>query len=374
MTSLTYLVKVGQLSDVPIDDVKNHLKQSYEFILSSKKRDGSFQKQGLGPIGSIWLTASVVNCLHQISGNDSLLKVDEKHIREGLTFLKRQQNVSSGSFVEFGDDKEVDVSLTAYVAVAFLQSTELRNEFSDVISKLLGFIDSNVISLKNNREIAISTYTMTLAKLTSEARVLIDFLKNAAVTEQGMVHWNFNSTSSGSIDEQIEIASYALLSFLSSDEKAHTLQIMLWIVSQLNFGTKGIAKPEALIVSRALAEFAKKYPSSKNSIDLTFNFKSDSKNFHLASDDFTFVLTSNTRKLEMSANGTGIALVNIYTRFETKINNIKDIFLLDVNVNQPEKQDSLHLSICINVKHDENDEQRHDMKMNSVLEIELPAG
>lgn len=374
MASLQYLIGVGQLTDVTIDDVKKYFKDGYEFILNRKKLDGSFQKQGLGPIGSVWLTASVVNCLNHISGNESLLDVDKKHIREGLNFLKRQQNVSSGSFIEFGDDHESDVALTAFVGIAFLESTEFLVEYSDVISKLSSFIDSNVIQLKDNRETAISAYAMTVAKRVTAAKDLIESLKGAAVIEQGMIHWNFNSTSRGSIDEQLEIASYVLLSFLSRGEKEQTLQIMLWIVSQLNSENRNVAKQESLVVGYVLAEFAKQYPASKNSVDLVFDFKSDSKKFHLESDEVTFEIPSNVRNIEIQANGSGYALVNIYTRFDIKIDNFKDIFLLDVNVNRQERENSLHLTICTSVKPDENDERRNEARINGILEIELPAG
>lgn len=381
MTSLKYLFDVDQLSDVTIDDLKKHLSNGYQFILNRRNLDGSFQKQGLGPIGSIWLTASVVNCLNQLSGNPSFFEVDEKLIREGLNFLKRQQKFGvfdgvdvTGSFVEFGARDEADVILTALVAIAFLENKAFRSEYSDVIRSAVSFVDSNVLLMKNTRDIAISAYALTLANQTNDSRTMIVYLKNQAVTEHGMIHWNFNSTSSGSIDEQIEIASYALLSFLHCGEEKLTLQIMLWIVSQLNSNNRNVVKQESLVVGRALAEFTKKYPASKNAIDLTLELGSEIKKFYLESDHFMFEIPSKVRNVNIAANGTGFASVNIYIKYDIELEDLKDSFVVDVKVNQQEREDSLHLTICTSAKPDENDDQGSETRLNGVLEIELPDG
>lgn len=381
MTSLKYLVEVDQLSGVTIDDVKKHLKSGYQFILDRKNLDGSFQKQGLGPVDSIWLTASVVNCLNRLSGNGSLLEVDGKHIREGLNFLKRQQKFAvvdnkniTGSFIEFGASNEADVSLTAFVAIAFLENTELESEYSDVVRSALDFIVGNVYLMKNNRDIAISTYAVTLAKRTDDAEPMINNLKSTAAIEQVMIHWNFDSSSSGSTDEKVEIASYVLLSFLLIDEKAFTIQIMLWIVSQLNSNERNVVRQESLVVAHALAEFSKKYPASKNSIDLDLQLESESKKFHLESDNFSFELLPNVRNVYINANGTGFASVNIYTKYDNVIDDFKDNLAMDVKVNHQEREDSLHLTICTSTKPDDDDDQDSHDKLSGSLEIELPAG
>jgi A-macroglobulin TED domain len=218
LISVQFLRTANQLKDET--EVDNLLAINYKSILERRNSDGSFSFKGYGRHKSIWLTSLVAKCLGQ-RGNLSV--AEESHLKSALDFLKKHQLPSnsvgtdekdlSGSFVDFGDEKKLEISLTAFVLTAFLENPNYAKTYKDTVEKALDFIDRHIVLLINNYEISLCAYVFTLAEHGS-AKYLVQHLKHHAIVENDKKHWNVNEDKKvANLLEEIELACYAFLAF-----------------------------------------------------------------------------------------------------------------------------------------------------------------
>lgn len=401
MVSMRYLLMMDQKTTINRTSIIDHLKNGYNQIAERRQSDGSFQFKGHSRYKSIWLTAYIAKCLGQVSQVD-VISVNETYIKDALTFLKSQQypdntydsNKKSiaGGFIEFGEDKNnltVDLTLTAFVVISFLENPKHAKEFKSVIDRALLFLDKNVAT--STYELALSAYALSLANH-NDANDLLNALKVYAKRESNQIYWEVgfddNKTSSHTeLSEQIEIASYALLAFLNSKDKilyeADCRSIMLWIVSQITENDGAFSKKDSVVTAQALAEVAKIYFSCAVNLSLILFYGNgkqtplqiDKSNSYLSQN---FNLPSNIRDIQLKANGTGFVLLEMYMNYDTIVENFKNPFFLSVTVESSSTEDNLHLTVCTNVKADDGTEEdsdnEDDEEDEATMEVKLPSG
>ena len=386
MSSLSNLPQIGQLKNEDIPVVNDYIKTAYEQILMRRNSDGSFGFKGRGKVESIWLTSHVVQCIGQIKSLNANVNV----VTDALKFLKKQQklpndkdakNVSlTGGFVEFGAEPCVDIVLTSFVLISFLENPKFSGTHKDVIDKALKFIGENIAKINNFHEVSIAAYALVLAKH-EEAKNLVNYLDSQVVVEGDKAFWNYEAGKSSNDSIKLEIAAYALLAYLRMGRETESLPVMLWIVSQLNLVQQKTESHAFAVAYQALAEFSKIHSEVQNEIDLTLHFNDQKKSFHIGKIESTFEnifqLPSNVRDVTIFANGTGFVSLEFLIKYDRKFSEFKDSFIISTAVN-PSDDDNLHLTVCASLKIDEDEvdsESADEVKsMNAILQIELPPG
>lgn len=391
MISAKYFTAINQLSTINQTQVDLHLKTGYERILSRKYADGSFQFLGNSRYKSIWLTAYVAKCLTQVEG---IMFIDANHIKTAFDFLKKYQSPShqvttnkkniSGGFIEFGVERKAGIVLTAFVAISFLENSKFISDYRDVVDKALNFIDRNLNYITSNYEFAISAYALALGKHDS-AKLFLDHLSKKAKNRDGKKFWNVNfdddkNKVSNDISDKIEIASYALLSFIKARRESEVRPIMLWIISQIQQNDGAFSKKDSVVTAQALSEIASIYFTSEVNIDLALFYESNERtDIHIdnsnAKNPINFNLPTSTRGLTVAANGTGFVLLEVLYNYEQTIGDFSERFALQVTVKTSDDEKVLHLTICTALKIDEDIGDASNMKIsNAMMEVKLPSG
>jgi hypothetical protein len=366
MVWLKYLTTVNQVSSKDEPKVKRFLEDGYQAIMDRRNEDGSFRYAGKALIESVWLTALVVKCLGQV---ENLIAVNETVIKEAFEFLKDKQN-DSGSFVDDGKN------ITAFVVISFLENSKNVASYKDVIDKALSYIDLNVNNMKSNYDIAIALYALSLGNHRSKSSLLSSLVyEEKKIGDE--IFWEIETSNeekkslSSDIKEKVKIASYALLAYLKNGNEFETkaLAIMMWITAQDQRYFQDLS-----VVAQALSEISKVFFSSTMNMNLNvanLEFHIDNSN---ALKPLKFDLAPNTRSITIRADGTGFALLEISYQYETVIEQIKDAFVLAIEVKLADDKKRLGLTIAVNIKDDDENEENIEEKMGSKMEIEFPLG
>jgi CD109 antigen len=352
-------------------------------MLERKNSDGSFKLWGYEKSDSIWLTAYVLKCLGHVK---HLIPINDVHIHEAMNFLKSKQS-ANGSYREHGplSNRRIqggltdNVALGAYVAIAFLENPDYNFKYQNVIDKALDFTDKNVISMQDNYVIAISTYALVLGKHKS-AKTLLDHLKLLAVVEEDLMYWEkevglsrSESTDAG-LPIKIETAAYALLAFSKFGDEISALAIMKFLVSKRNAEGGFYSTQDTVIGLQALAEIAKIHYTSNVNMHIKLSFASEKKIFevtnsnNLALQNFEF--PNQIRSVTVNANGTGKAILNIWSTFNMNSFVPSKAFKLSLTVLAAKNGGIFYLTACVKYLPNEN----HVVSNMAVMEIALPSG
>lgn len=395
MVSVKYLTTINTISTTDKTRLETLFADGYNALKERNVADGSFNFKGYSKLESVWLTAYVCKCLNLVATTNNAIAFDSNLIKNAFEFLKRQQipegifdlNKKSlaGSFIDFGNEHKPNFFLTSFVVISFLENENYASQYKDVIDKALNFIDRNFMFVQTNYEFAIICYALALAKHPTTDGCMLH-LRNKATVVEDKTFWELHfdeekKNITSSITDKIEIASYALLSFLQQSAKdTEVLPIMMWIIANVKQNDGAFSKRDSVATAQALAEAARIYFSSKIDVDLSLSFNNDGhKKIHVDQlQPVTFNLPQNVRDIVFHANGTGFVLLEVEYSFETAINEFTDYFELSVDVKS--HGDMLHLTISANIKPDEdqnddgNVEDENEKDSKTVMEIQLPEG
>lgn len=339
MISLKYLSQTDQLKSITKAQLEKHLKDAYKYLIERRNLDdGSFNFKGHGKLKSIWFTAYVVRCLGQMI---DMMEIDETYIKTALDFLQAQQIPAdiggslTGGFVEFGNNGKADIALTAFVVIAFLENSGRFKGYEDVSKNALTFIDHHISSMKSNYDIAISCYALSLAKH-EEANTLLQFLKARKMEKDGKQFWelsfnNENKSLHWDNSDQIEMVSYALLSFIKAGEQEEILPIIMWLISQIKLKGVSLTKKDPAIVANALAEVARIFFSSTIDMDIALHHSRDEETtIHVdksnALSPIRFEMPPSVRDIFIQANGTGFVMLETLYSYDTFVDKFEESF------------------------------------------------
>lgn len=380
MLSLRFLSDVNQ---APSSDIQGYLQTGYKYIQDRRNTDGSFSFEGHGIFKSMFSSAYVIKCLSQLS---SLITINVQHIKDAASFLKQHQGPEglvdanqrslAGCFidVDVGGEQNSGIYLTAFVAISFLENSNLTEPYKEVVDKALAYLNRNTMFMTRNLDVAITAYAMALANHNT-AEALLSHLKSKMVAEQDKHYWNVDDDNSGDFSTRLEIASYAVLADLKTNQEPEVMPIMMWIVSQINQNEGKIPT----VAYQALAEVTKVFFHSEARMDLHISFGSSrSLEIHIdkSKTSENFELPSDVRNFSIQSKGTGFATLQISCKYDTIIEEVSDKFSLSIAVNPTGDEKLLHLTISTSYKIDDDDEEMENLRKESkaVMEVELPRG
>ncbi|XP_048253381.1 CD109 antigen-like isoform X2 [Haliotis rufescens] len=338
-----YLNAVNRMTNEIEDKAVKNMKYGYQRELTYMRDDGSFSAFGQSdPSGSIWLTAFVMKCFSQARGQ---ITVDGKVMSKAFAWIKTGQN-NDGTFRVVGKviHKEMlggssaGKSLTAFIYIAlkesesFLAETD-KSSLTKAVSYLEGLVNKN--ELTTTYEMAIVAYALKLAGSSLADGVLQKLEGRTKPWEKTVEpvnsgdekvarHMMYRPPDASASD--IETWSYVLLAYAHGQDIALGRPIMKWLLTQQN-GQGGFRSTQDTVLGlQALAEYAALvYTSPQTDITLMVKANTPSgiqtetllvkKNKLLWLQ--SYVCPEDTTSLELTATGSGLAVVKILWQYNT---------------------------------------------------------
>ncbi|KAJ6643551.1 CD109 antigen [Pseudolycoriella hygida] len=380
---LAYLTKVGRLT-APIEkQLINYLEVGYQGELCYLHPDGSFSAFGKSDSsGSSWLTAFVVRIFIQAA---EFITIDNGVITKALEWLKSLQK-SDGSFPEPGRVIHTDmqgqsskgVALTAYVIIAFAQNEANAKKYADVISKALSYVKTTLDSFTDLYSLSIACYAAHLANHPSKT-AFMQKLDKLAKVQGDLKYWEKVKLASPSDpwcqppSVNVEITSYALLSYIKAGRIVDGLPIMKWLLSQQS-STGGFSSTQDTVMGiTALATFAGEI-SGGNVMSCTIRHGSGQSTIQLNKENALLLqsveLPRTTKSVSLKCSGNGFSLAQLSYQFNLNSAEQSPRFKLSAVVDKSSNDYHLVLNICTSFISGADG----DKSNMAVIEAELPTG
>uniref|UniRef100_A0A3B3QBB7 Uncharacterized protein n=1 Tax=Paramormyrops kingsleyae TaxID=1676925 RepID=A0A3B3QBB7_9TELE len=257
---LHYLKATNQLTPATHEKATGFLKSGYQRQLNYKHHNGAFSTFGSGS-GNNWLTAFVAK---SFTSAQEFIYIEPKQMKEAHSWLFTTQK-PDGCFLTVGklfnnrmkggvDD---DVTLTAYITAAFLESKMSPQDAA--VNRSLACLRSDSSYLTNTYTTALLAYTFSLAGDQEKRAQLLDHLKKIA-SDKGGLHWS-QSSSEKSEALSVEISSYVLLAVLAtspltSTDLGYATKIVQWLVRQQNEYGGFSSTQDTVLALQALSVYA----------------------------------------------------------------------------------------------------------------------
>ncbi|GLG95490.1 uncharacterized protein GBIM_02438 [Gryllus bimaculatus] len=382
---IDYLRNTRQLTPAVEHKATRYMETGYQQELTYRREDGSFSAFGNNDNhGSTWLTAFVAKSFHQAM---PYITVEERIIHEALQWLANNQ-AANGSFPEVGKVSHKDmqggaangVALTAYTLIAFLENKNSTSLYRNTINKALDYVVKNLNGLEDVYAISICTYALHLADHTSKT-LAFNLLESKANTTSNMKWWNKVDSDPGNPwnnlpnSVNIEMTSYALLSYLKRGLIQDSLPIMRWLVSQRNDAGGFASTQDTVIGLTALAKLAEQIVSDSTSMTLTFNQGSSVlANININNGNLMILqkheVSPKVREIEISATGTGFAVIQVSYQYNVNVTGAWPRFTLDPQVDKNSDHNHLQLTICSGFVGSKDGNESN----MAVMEVTLPSG
>lgn len=375
---LDYLSESGTIAETFKTKAINFLSSGYQNQLKYKRSDGAFSVWGESHAGSTFLTAFVAKSLKIAA---KYITVDKAVVNGAFDWLVRKQS-PDGRFPEVGTIFHADMqgglltaktsyALTSYVLIAFGENEEVRTKYKPVVQKTAQYLLNNLPKINDVYDLSMATYAMSLIKHPSR-RNFLDKLVEKAIFDKNVTerYWNRSPVD-------VEVAGYALLSYIENDMFVDATPIMRWLNRQ-RYGRGGYPGTQDTFVGlKALAKFAAKVSGSRNNYRVTLY---DTTNWRIikkfdmdnrkAMTIQQFDIEKNIRKMRVDVDGIGNGFFQIAYQYYLNMQVAKPSFNLSVNMLNTTTYNVQHLDICVNYDQKEA-YQRSNM---ALVEIFLPSG
>ncbi|XP_011302420.1 CD109 antigen isoform X2 [Fopius arisanus] len=384
---LNYLKNTNQLTQAIQGKAMRYLEVGYQQELTYRHKDGSFSAFGESDeSGSTWLTAFVAKSFKQAS---EYITVEDRIINEALLWLSEVQ-ASNGSFPEVGRVSHKDMqggaskglALTAYTLTAFLENPEAQSKYRNTINKGVDYIVRNMEGLDDLYALSICVYVLNLAKHPYEDAAF-GRLEFKATTKEDMKWWNktvdkddknpwFNALPR-SVD--VEMTSYTLMTYLRRNLVSDAIPVMKWLVKQRNPEGGFSSTQDTVVGIYALSKLAERLLTKENNIAITINYEGGGRSTMNINGANAMILQKHllprkTRVVNITASGTGFAVIQVSTQFNLNVTGAWPLFTLDPQVDKNSNENHLQLSICSGfVPTKESNESNM-----AVMEVSLPSG
>ncbi|KAM0733061.1 CD109 antigen [Formica fusca] len=383
---LNYLKNTNQLTQAVQSKALKYLDTGYQQELTYRHTDGSFSAFGMSdPSGSTWLTAFVVKSFKQAA---EYITVEDRIINEALEWLSNNQ-APNGSFPEVGKVSHRDMqggaakglALTAYTLIAFLENEDSVGKYRNTINKAVDYIVRNMEGLNDTYALSLCAYALNLGKHPYETSAF-NFLESMAMTKQGIKWWskaipkddkNPHYSLPRSVD--VEMTSYALLSYLRRNLVADAIPVMKWLVKQRNTEGGFASTQDTVIGLQALAKLAEKLSKDTSSVRIAFKYGRDGQGYMNINSGNSMILQkqilpTKTRFVNITASGKGFVLVQISYQYNVNVTGAWPLFTLDPQVDKNSNPNYLQLSICSGFV---PTKEANESNM-AVMEVSLPSG
>nr|ABA28745.1 complement protein C3-1 [Austrelaps superbus] len=362
-----YLDATGQWENLGVDRRTEAVKQimkGYAQQMVYKKADHSYAAFP-NRASSSWLTAYVV----KVFAMAAKIVKDIKHeiICGGVKWLILNRQQPDGVFKEnapvihgemLGGTKgaEPEVSLTAFILTALLESRSVCNEHINIldssINKAIDYLLKKYEKLQRPYTTALTAYALAAAERLNDDRVLM-----AAST--GRDRWEEHNART----HNIEGTSYALLALLKMKKFAEAGPVVKWLIDQKYYGGTYGQTQATVMVFQALAEYEIQIPTHKDlNLDISINLpeREVPLRYSINYGNALVARTAETKLNEdftVSASGDGKATMTILTVYNAQLRedaNVCNKFHLDVSVENAQlnskqakgAKDTLRLKIC----------------------------
>ncbi|XP_014601165.1 PREDICTED: CD109 antigen-like isoform X2 [Polistes canadensis] len=383
---LDYLKNTNQLKQAIQAKALKYLEIGYQQELTYKHNDGSFSAFGMSdPNGSTWLTAFVAKSFQQAK---DYITIDDKVIDEALQWLSNNQ-AENGSFPEVGRISHRDMqggaakglALTAFTLISFLENPEATEKYRNNINRGVDYIVRNMDGLDDPYALSICTYVLNLAKHPYETNAFYA-LQSKALTENDIKWWSkpiakddknpWHSLLPRSVD--VEMTSYALLTYLRRHLIADSISIMKWLVKQRNSEGGFASTQDTVIGIYALAQLGARLMSKDNSVFISLFYEGEQSQLSINSRNAMIlqkqILPKKTRFVNITANGNGFAIIQVSYEYNLNVAGAWPLFTLDPQVDRNSNANHLQLSICSGFV---PTREANESNM-AVMEISLPSG
>ncbi|XP_076646328.1 thioester-containing protein 1 allele R1 isoform X2 [Halictus rubicundus] len=383
---LNYLKNTNQLTQAVEGKALRYMEIGYQRELTYKHDDGSFSAFGKSDTnGSTWLTAFVAKAFKQAM---EYILIENRIIDEALQWLSNNQ-APNGSFPEVGKVSHRDMqggaakglALTAFTLIAFLENNDYNEKYRNTINKGIDYIVRNMNDLDDIYALSICTYALNLAKHPYE-NAAFNSLESKSTGKGDLKWWSKplpkddkNPWYSLPRPVDVEMTSYALLTYLRRNLVTDSIPLMKWLVKQRNAEGGFASTQDTVIGIQALAKLGEKLASKNNAISITFMYEGGGQSQMNINSDNSMILQKHglprkTRSVNITATGNGFALVQISFQYNLNVTGAWPLFTLDPQVDKNSNANHLQLSICSGFVPTKEANESNMV----VMEVSLPSG
>lgn len=384
---LDYLTKINSLTPELKGKALKHMESGYQRELTYKHKDGSFSAFGESdPMGSVWLTAFVARSFRQAA---KYIDVEEKIIKESLDWLAKNQ-APNGSFPEVGHVSHKDmqggagggIALTAYVLLSFLENKNDAPEHANAISKALEYVVNHLEFLDDPYALSLAAYALQLANHNNKEYAL-SRLESKSTSDASTKWWNKPLSESEKKNPwygqpnsvNVEMTAYAMLANLEANQEV--FPILKWLIAQRNPEGGFQSTQDTVVGITALAKVGEKMSggASKNLNIVTRYGEGIEKSFRVTQDNALLYqaaeLPTSVRQVNVTASGSGFAVVQVAYRYNLNVTGEWQKFIVDPQVNKNSNADFLHLTVCTSYIPDGPAGNESNM---AIMEVAFPSG
>lgn len=380
---LDYLSESKTVAETVKSKAIDYLNKGLQNQLKYRRQDGSFSVWEDSEKGSTFLTAFVAKSLKIAA---KYTEVDKAIVNKAFDWLVKKQ-LPDGQFPEVGTIFHQEIqggisstssrfALTAYVLIALAENQEVREKYNVNVNLTADYLRNNFDSINDEYDLALVTYGFFLIN-DGQKKNFLDKLIETSIYNgtTNELYWSKNPV-------QIEIAGYALLTYVLNNMAADATPIMRWLSSQRYDRGAFAGTQDTFVGLKALAAFAARVSPERNNYQVTVYQKNKdlkktevlikwdvnpTENFDIKTGE----ITKNIRELHVEINGIGYGVMQVaYEYYESIMTRTKYAFKLDLLVMSTTTNDVLHLKVC--VAYDNREAYR---KSNMALvEIFVPSG
>ncbi|KAI8799062.1 TEP-4 [Biomphalaria glabrata] len=352
-----YLKSVNQLSGDIQTKALSYMESGYQRELTYKHTDSSFSAFGNSDAsGSMWLTAFVTRVFKQAKAH---IYIDDEVLIKAIQWMVSKQN-ANGSFPEPGNviHKNMQgqagsgVGLTLFVLISLLENKDLlvNTNAAGVLvdearQKALVYAEQEVAKTDDLYILNMAAYAFQLAN-SSQVQTVLNKLEQKATVKDGRKYWHQpeqpKTTNTWDYPNptkavDIEMTSYALLTYAARGNIVAGKSIMQWLTEQRNSNGGFSSTQDTVLALNALSEFAKQTYSNNFNVQITtqlnattsYTFNIDKTNSLLLQSRETPNVPS---QVKIDATGSGMALVQVAVSFNVESEIFETTFDLTVKL------------------------------------------
>ncbi|KAI0217488.1 CD109 antigen [Lamellibrachia satsuma] len=336
---MDYLKATNQLTPEVKAKAVKVMESGYMRELKYQHTDGSFSAFGNSDkSGSMWLSAFVVKSFHQAK---PYIFIDTNLIDKTLGWIIDRQN-SNGSFSEPSGGRVIHtdmqggsskgVPLTAYVLIALVENNDvsgrLKTRVDNAIASAMAHLEDQMDDIEPYA-LAIVTYALAVGK-SSKAPEALQKLNEIAIKMGGMMYWEMGKAMETETPvkiwprpyhqagaSNIEMTAYGLLVYNEDRKLIEGIPILKWLASQRNPNGGFASTQDTVLALQAMAELS---AMAFGGDSLRLDVGLDAGDIHYKYETITKAnagimqskqLPGNTDKVVISANGTGLGIVQV---------------------------------------------------------------
>nr|BAR45605.1 thioester-containing protein [Ammothea sp. RS-2014] len=375
---INYLKGNNRLANDIYSKAIGNIGTGYLRELTYKHDDGSFSSFGrTDNSGSTWLTAFVLKTFKQAKEHIPDM-IDDEVVKAAMSWLSKQLQFN-GTFAEPGSvlNKELQggakqgLPLTAYVLIALHENREYYDSVAgalDSARQAQSSLEQNYASIDDTYTLAIISYALQLVNSPRRDAAFQQLASRARFGEETM-YWSANVRKPNNPEEvfhlpsssDIEMTSYALMTYTLRGDISTSLRIMKWLVERRNSLGGFTSTQDTVIGIQALTMLTNNLNIRGSNLEITYSYNENADHNNTfpirkkinVNDQNSLNMQSRTlpvtvRKVRISAEGRGIAMVQVSWSFNLKVSAPNPSFGLNPLVDKVSTKGYLQVSSCIN--------------------------